>query len=60
MKSKENSVMISCLREECIMKKMKRILSLLLMGILVLSLCACGKKDGEKGDKQKNEVRIKP
>ncbi len=38
------------------MKKMKRILSVLLIGVMVLSLCACGKKDGEEGDKQKNEA----
>lgn len=38
------------------MKKLKRILSVVLIGMLVLSLCACGKKDGEKDDKEKNEV----
>ncbi len=38
------------------MKKMKRILSVLLIGAMVLSLCACGKKDGEKDDQQKNEA----
>ncbi len=38
------------------MKKMKRILSVLLIGVMVLSLCACGKKDGEKDDQQKNEA----
>ena len=38
------------------MKKLKRILSVVLIGVLVLSLCACGKKDGEKDDKEKNEV----
>jgi len=38
------------------MKKLKRILSVLLIGALVLSLCACGKKEGEKDDKEKNEV----
>ncbi len=38
------------------MKKMKRILSVLLIGVMVLSLCACGKKDGQKDDQQKNEA----
>lgn len=38
------------------MKKMKRILSVLLIGMLVLSLCACGKKDGANDNKQKNEA----
>ena len=38
------------------MKKMKRILSALLTGILIVSLCACGKKDGAGDNNQKNEA----
>ncbi|MBR4085090.1 MAG: extracellular solute-binding protein [Lachnospiraceae bacterium] len=38
------------------MKKMKRILSILIIGIMILSLCACGKKEGENINKQMNEA----
>lgn len=38
------------------MKKMKRMISVLLIGIMILSLCACGKKDGNTENKQKNEA----
>ena len=38
------------------MRKMKRVLSLFLAGIMIFGLCACGKKDGEGSDKGKTEA----
>ena len=38
------------------MKKMKRILSFLLVGAMILSLSACGNKEDAANNKQNNEA----
>lgn len=56
MRSRKSKEKLSYFEGGNIMKKMKRILSILIIGIMILSLCACGKKEGENINKQMNEA----